>query len=434
MLMLLASTPAESAPQRIMVRDAEIESSIREYATPLFEAAGLNPASVNIYLIHDPQLNAFVAGGQNIFIHSGLLMKADDVSEVIGVIAHETAHIAGGHLARGQDALASARNVGLIASALGIGVAILTGRGDAAVAATSGVDNITTRSFLNFSRGQESAADYAALRYLEATGQSARGMYTFLSTLEDQALLSSAQQDPYLSTHPLSRDRIDAIKQNLDTSLYSDVPAPMRWQIAHKRTQAKIYAYTNPLAYVLRKYPESDQSVWARYARAFAYYRKPDLGKALSLIDELLDEYPNDPYFHELKGQMLFEHGKIYEALPSYQRAVELSPPSSIMFLELGQAQIASEDESLLEAAALNLRRSLGVERNSAMAWRQLAIAYGRQGKMSLSSLALAEESILQGRKNEAIYHAEKAAGMFPEGSREWLQAQDILNAAHTRQ
>ena len=427
-------TPAESAPQRTLVRDAETETSIREYSTPLFEAAGLDPSSVNIYLIHDPDLNAFVAGGQNIFIHSGVLMAADDVREVIGVIAHETGHIAGGHLARTRDALASARNVSLIASLLGISVGVLTGRGDVASAAIVGGGDVATRSFLTFSRGQESSADHAALQYLEATEQSANGMYSFLRTLEDQELMTVARQDPYLRTHPLSRERLTAIEQHLGKSSYSNQPAPEKWQVAHKRIQAKIYAYSNSLSYVLRKYPESDQSIWARYGRAFAYYRKPDLVKALSLINGLLDDLPNDPYFHELKAQMLFEHGKVHEALPLYQRAVELSPPSSILLLELGKAQIASEDDSLLAAAEVNLRRSLAIERGSSTAWHQLAISYGRQGKMSHSTLALAEEAFLRGRSNDAIFQAEKASRLFAEGSREWIQAQDILNAVHTKQ
>lgn len=417
-----------------MVRDAETETSIREYATPLFEAAGLNPESVNIYLIHDPSLNAFVAGGQNIFLHTGVLMTADDVGEVIGVIAHETGHIAGGHLARTQDALASAKNASIVASVLGVGVGILTGRGDVAAAAVAGGSDIATRTFLTFSRGQESAADHAALRYLDTTGQSAEGIYRFLHVLEDQELLSASNQDPYLRTHPMSRERIEAIEQHLQNSPYTDTPALPRWQLAHERIQAKIYAYTHPLTYVLRKYPETDQSVAARYARAFAYYRKPDLNKALELIDELIAEHPDDPYFHELRGQMLFEHGKVMEALPSYQRAVELSPPSSILSLELGQAQIASEDDILLADAEANLRRSLALDNSSAMAWHQLAIAYGRQGKMPLSYLSLAEEAILRGRPADAIYHAERAVGQFPEGSREWLQAQDVLNAARRGQ
>ena len=429
-LLVAWATPAFAAPNRTMVRDAETETIIRAYSTPLFEAAGLNPSSVNIYLIHDSQLNAFVAGGQNIFINTGILMNADDVSSVIGVIAHETGHIAGGHLARTKGALESARNANLIASILGIGVGILTGRGDVASAAVAGGGDVSARSFLSFSRSQESAADHAALRYMEETGYSAKGLYRFLKKLEDQELYSASQQDPYLSTHPLSRERMEAIEHHLTQSDFSETPPPDIWQIAHKRIQAKVYAYTNPLTYVLRKYPETDQSVWARYARAFAYYRKPDLAKALSLIDGLLADYPEDPYFHELKAQMLFEHGKVFEALPSYQRAVDLSPPSAILYLELGQAQIASEDDGLLVAAEETLRRSLSLERDSAMAWHQLAITFGRQGKMPLSTLALAEAALLRGRARDAIYHANKAVNHFPVGSREWLQAQDILNAA----
>ncbi len=414
----------------IVISDAETENSIRSYAAPLFVAAGLDPDAVRIRLIQDNSLNAFVTGGQNIFIHTGLLMAANEVGEVIGVIAHETGHIAGGHLIRGAQALDKARNIGIISSILGVGAGLLSGRGDVAAAATIGSQQSATRNLLKYSRTQESTADQSALKYLDTVGQSARGMYAFLKTIENQELLSISRQDPYMRTHPMSGERLNAIEAHLERSKYSNTDFPLDLRIQHKRIQAKIYAYTYPLATVLRRYPNSDQSIWARYARAFAYYRKPDLAKAITLIDELLAELPDDPYFHELKAQMLFEHGHAIEALPEYQRAVDLAPPTAVLFRELGQAQLASEDPALLGAAEDNLRHALALERNAAGTWHQLAIVYGRQDKMGHYSLALAEEFLLRRNIKDAEYHAGKAASMFPTGTPEWLQAEDIRTAA----
>jgi len=220
------------------------------------------------------------------------------------------------------------------------------------------------------------------------------------------------------------------MEENLKTSSYTDTPYPEQLQIQHNRIRAKIIAYSSPLALVLQYYPESDTSVWARYARAFAYYRLPDLKTATKLINALLADYPEDPYFHELKAQMLFEHGYVLDAIASYQRAVDLAPPSDVLFLELGQAHLASEDSNFLENAEQTLQRSLSLRHSSPFTWRQLAIAYGRQNKMGHYHLALAEEALLQRRIDEALKHAERAEPLFETGTKEWLQAQDIMTAA----
>ncbi|MBT4890998.1 MAG: M48 family metalloprotease [Rhodospirillales bacterium] len=421
---------ALSANTISLVRDAETENIIESYAKPLFKAAGLDPDAVRIHLVMNPKLNAFVSGGQNIFIHTGLLSTAKQVGQVIGVIAHETGHIAGGHLLRSAQAIDNAKTMDLITTLIGVGAGILAGRSDIATASTAGNPQLGIRSFLKFSRTQESSADHAALRILEDTGQSARGLSEFMKLIENQELLSASRQDPYLLTHPLSRERVATIEEHLRKSTYTDTPYPEALQIQHERIRAKIIAFSSPLAIVLQHYPESDDSVWARYARAFAYYRLPDLKKAVILIDELLTDYPDDPYFYELKAQMLFEHGHVLDAIANYQRAVDLAPPSDVLYLELGQAQLASERENLLESAEKNLQSSLKLKRNSSFAWRQLAIAYGRQNKMGRYHLALAEEALLKKHIDEALKHAEHAEPLFKKDTKEWLHAQDIAAAA----
>jgi len=432
--MLIASCLIGNAAfAQSFVRDAEIEALVRDYGTPVFEAAGLNPQAIEIHLIHDNQLNAFVAGGQKIFVYTGLLMEARDPSEVIGVLAHETGHIVGGHLARSRDAIENAQTIGIISSVIGVGAGLLTGRGDVATAAIATGQDAATRSFLSFSRAQESAADQSALRLLEATGQSARGLERFLGVLADQELVSTTYQDPYVRTHPLSRDRIDTIDAFLKSSKYADAITDPALLERHKRMRAKIYAYSYPFKTVLREYPEEDTGMAARYARTFAYYRKHDMTNAVERIDAMIADEPNNPYFYELKAQMLFEAGKPAEAVPYYQKAVDLSPKSGLLLRELGQAQIAVEDPALLPDAQKNLETSVALERYAAGTWRQLAIAYGRQEKMGESAIALAEEAMLLRKFDEAKYQAGKAADMFPVGAPEWLHAQDILNAVEVR-
>ncbi len=430
LIAFLWAEPAQSQSKITLVRDAETENVVKSYARPLFIAAGLNPDAVQINLILSPQLNAFVSNGQKIFINTGLLSTAEDVGQVIGVIAHETGHISGGHLVRMAQAIDQARTIDLITTVLGIGAAILANKPELGAVTTASGPNLGLRSFLQFSRTQESSADQAAIRFLEATQQSARGLYKFLGVIENQDLLSASRQDPYLQTHPITQDRMRTLEKHIEDSKYSDTPSPEQLQIQHNRIRAKIIAYSFPLAVVLQKYPETDQSVWARYGRAMAYYRLPDLKKALGLINELLTQYPQDPYFHELKAQMLFEHGRVYEAIASYKRAIEFVPPSDILYQALGMAQVSSDDPALLKEAETNLRHSIRLRPNIAATWRQLAIAYGRQNKMGQYQLALGEEALLNRLKEKAISHAKRAEEMFKTGSIEWQQAQDITTAA----
>jgi len=416
-----------------LIRDAEIENTIRDYATPVFRAAGLDPDAINIYLVKDPTINAFVAGGQNIFIHTGLLVKTDNASEIIGVIAHETGHISGGHLSRIQNALSKSSVPAILGFILGGAATIATGRGDIGAAISAGGQSVAQRNFLRYSRTQEASADHAALKFLDSTKQSAKGLSQFMKVLEDQELLSTANQDPYVRTHPLSRERIVTIENHVEHSPYSNVlPSPFQVK-SHARIKAKLYAFLNTPGRTLRAYKKSDSSIAARYARSIAYYKNAKIDPALELLDGLLKEMPTDPYFHELRGQILFENGRISEALKSYGKASDLLPNSFLIRRELARAQIEKNDPKLIDMAIKNLRIALPKEPRTAFTWRLLATAYGRKGDMGNSSLALAEEALINGKTDIASYHAGRAEKLFASGSREWLQAQDILMAAKTR-
>ncbi len=414
------------------IRDAEIENTIRAYSTPLFQAAGLEPSNIKIFLVKDNSLNAFVAGGQKIFINTGLLARSQNAGQIIGVIAHETGHIAGGHLGRIRDAMKKSTAQTILAYVLG-GAAAIGGRPDVGQAIVLGGKQAGLRSLLHYSRTQESAADQAALRFLDTANQSAGGLLEFLDILGGQELLSASRQDPYLRSHPLTSERTAAIRAHLARSPNKDKPFPRRFQEMHARMRAKLHAFLEPLAYTLRRYKETDDSLVSRYARAIAYYRHPDLEKALRLIDGLIADRPDDPYFYELKGQMLFENGRAAVALGSYERAVQLLPSSSLLRSGLAQAQLEMNDPALLDQAILNFRAALQKESGVPFYWHQLAIAYGRQGRMGHSSLALAEEAILKGNAKVARYQAGRAATLLPRGSVGWLQSQDILQAARKK-
>jgi predicted Zn-dependent protease len=411
------------------IRDTELENIIRGYATPIFTAAGLDPSVVRIYLVNDRQINAFVAGGQNLFINTGLLMQSEDAGQVVGVIAHEAGHIAGGHLVRVHDALARGTAESILAMVLGA-AAMVAGAPQVGAAVMSGGQNVALRNFLQYTRTQEGSADAAAMRYLDATQQSARGLLSFFQLLSGQEMLVSAGQDPYLRTHPLTQDRIEALSTFVAQSPHSNAPVKPEFQQQHRRMLAKLHAFLDDPSLTRRRYPSGDQSLEARYAEAIVQHRTAHLDNALVVVDGLIAEYPADPYFQELKGQILFESGRPKEALQPYRRAVEMLPEAPLLRVDLARVEMATNDRQLLEPAIANLRASLTREPNRPFVWRQLAIALGRNGQIGDSSLALAEEAMLLDKMPEARFHAGKAVQELPRGTPGWLQAQDILQAA----
>lgn len=425
-LVALAAEPAHAQRGLSLIRDAEIEHTIRAYATPLWQVAGLDPDSIDIYIVNDDSLNAFVAAGQNLFMHTGLLLRSENASQVIGVIAHESGHIAGGHLSRTQDEIGSAMTTSILGMLLS-GAAMAAGRGDVGMAVMQGSQQLAMNNFLSFSRGQESAADAAGMRFLDATGQSAKGFAEFFDILGEQELLSANQQQPYARTHPLSRDRVDTVRAFIAKSRFSNTPTKPEFEVMHARMKAKLTGFMRPLQTTLKSYPETDNSLVARYARSIAFYRVANLAKSTALIDQLIAENPNDAYFHELKGQMLFENGRGAESLPSYERAVSIDPSSPLLRVELAHAQIERNDPALRTKAIEHLQYALSKEPNEAMSWRYLATAYGQNDQMGESSLALAEEAMLKKNTVDAVGLAKRAQGLLPKGSANWLRAGDII-------
>lgn len=412
------------------IRDAEIEHIIRVYAEPLFAAAGLDPAAVRIELVADNGLNAFVADGQRLFINTGLLMQARNASELIGVIAHEIGHIAGGHLARGQDALDRARRTALLSTLIGIAAAVAAGDGGAGAAVLGGGQTVAQRGFMSFTRGMESAADQAGLSFLERAGYSAEGLLTFLDLLADQDLLPESRQVEYIRTHPLTSDRIRLVANHVAQSRMTGQPLPAGFDDLFARLQAKLIGFMDPQQ-ALRRYPASDTSIAGRYARAIATFQRGDLAVALSSVDALIAEEPQNPFFHELRGQLLLETGRAAEARPSYDRALQLLPGEPLLLVALAQAKIESGGPADLAGAIADLNQAISRDpRPSALTWRLLAIAYGRTGDMGMSAVALAEENLARGDGEAALMQVSRAEPLVPFGSPGWLRLQDVRRAA----
>jgi predicted Zn-dependent protease len=426
---LIALLPyvAARAQSISLIRDAEIEETLRQISGPLLDGAGLGRNAVRIYIVNDSQLNAFVAGGMNLFLNTGLLMRTEHAGQVAGVMAHEFGHIAGGHLSRIGGAQRRAAAEMILATVLGAAAAV-AGAPGLGTAIITGGQSYAQSGLMRFSRSQEQAADQAALTYLDRAGVSSVGLAEFFEVLENQNVLAVSRTNPYLQTHPLTRDRILFVENHVagEGGRFADLPSG--WPLAHGRMVAKLQAFLLDPREVLQRYQTND-TLLGRYAKAIALYRLPDLPAAIEAIDGLLAEYPDDPYFHELKGQMLFENGRIAEAITPYRKAVELRPDAPLLRVGLAQTLIESEAPGANAEAVGHLEEAVGREPTNAGAWRLLGIAQGRHGLEGVSNLSLAEYALLVGKQDDARLYARRAEAKIEPSDPAWLRLQDVLRA-----
>ena len=407
-----------------LIRDAEIEETLRQISGSILDAAGLGHDSVRIYIVNDPQLNAFVAGGSNLFLNTGLLMRTENVGQLAGVIAHEVGHIAGGHLSRVGGAQRRAAAEMILATVLGAAAAV-AGAPGLGTAIITGGQSYAQSNLMRFSRSQEQAADQAAVSYLDRAALSSAGLAEFFKTLENQNVLAVSRTNPYLQTHPLTRDRIRFVENHVARQGGRFSELPPGWSLAHDRMVAKLQAFLLDPRDMLQRY-QSD-TLLDRYARAIALYRMPDLPAAIEAIDGLLADHPDDPYFHELKGQMLFENGRIEDAILAYRTAVGLRPDAPLIRVGLAQALIESGAPGANAEAIGHLEEAVGREPTNAGAWRLLGIAQGRNGLEGVSNLSLAEYALLIGKQEDARLYARRAEARIGPSDPAWLRLQDVL-------
>ena len=409
-----------------IIRDAEIENFLKEMSLPIFGAANLNINSVDIYIFNDKSINAFVACGQKVFVNTGLIQSFEEPSMLRGVMAHETGHIAGGHLARSDEALEKAQAPMIIGLLLGVGAAI-AGDSDAAQALLLGSQQIAKGMVAKYSRGQESAADQAAIRYLEKIEKSSNGMLKVLYKFANQDALSSRQQSIRVRSHPISRDRIRSLEQKAKNSQFINEKDNDDFLFQYKMIQAKLDGFLNNPGDIIKKNNRESPSIISNYSLAIAYYRKALLEKSLFILNKMIDDYPRNPWFYELKGQILYESGKIKESIKPYEQALLISPKEPLLMVALATALNAQESRNSSIKALHLLKSSLRYDKKNSNTWFQLAIAFSRIGDLGNAELSTAERHFLTGNVKMASFHAKKSLKYIQESNISKLRAEDIL-------
>jgi predicted Zn-dependent protease len=417
-----------------LIRDAEIEQLLRDYTNPVLKIAGLSQQNVQVVIINDRSFNAFVMDGRRIFVNSGALMDAVTPNHIIGVLAHETGHISGGHLSKMREQLALAQTQSIIAMLVGLGAMALaarsgpdSGMGQVGAAALSAPQEIIKRNLLSYVRTQEEAADRAGVKFLNATGQSAKGMHDTFKKFAEQILFQRNSIDPYVQSHPMPSERVAALQELAQSSPYWDKKDVPELQARHDLMRAKLFGFMERPDTVARRYPLTDQSLPARYARAISAYRHANVRGAVAQVDALIQAQPNNPYFYELKGQALLETGHPAEAIAPLRRAVQTAPHPALIQIMLAQALIATNDAKHADEAVALLRTALVKEPEAAEGYAQLAMAYGKKGDYAQADLASAQAAFARGDNKTARELAARAKTRFPVGSPGWVKADDIV-------
>jgi predicted Zn-dependent protease len=421
----LIATPATAQGIRLL-RDTETERLLKSYEDPLAKADGLDPAAVKVYLVDDPTVNSFVAEGQNIFIQTGMIMYAKTPNELIGVMAHESGHIKGGHLSRDASAISKASIPMILSMIAGI-AAMAAGAGQAGMAVLMAGQQVAEAQFAAFSRVQEATADQIAVESLNATHQSSEGMLHLFERFANEEAMSAYKIDQFAVDHPVGRDRVANLETLVEASPYKDVKDSPEATHAYLMMQAKLAGYILPVREVFNRFPVSDKSEPARYARAMAYFRQPDLPKALAEINGLIKEEPNNPYFHEVLGQIYVDMSKPELGIPPYQKSVNLLPDAPQLRVALAAAQLATEQPQLARAALLNLKAALLVENDDPFTWYEAAQAYSDLNNQPMADLSTAEQYYAVGAFPQAALFARRAQHGLEQGSRDWERANDIM-------
>ena len=425
---LLTGQPV--AAQSIL-RDAETEALLNDMAAPLVAASGLDPKNVDIVLINDPSVNAFVAGGQAVYVHSGLINMADTAAEVQGVIAHELGHVVGGHAVYNGGAKA-AGGISLLSLLLGAAAAV-AGGAEAAMGVIMAGQQAAMGKYLAFSRAQEATADAAGMQFLSKAGISGRGSIAFFKKLENMEFRygrTSTDDNAFYGSHPVTSDRITTLQDSYERDPAWTKPNDPALEARFLRAKAKLFGYLGQPKDTLSIYPARLTTVPARYARAYAWHKDAQLDKAMAETDALLAAAPADPYFLELKGQILLESGKPAEALSDLRRASELTGNQPLIATTFGHALIATEDRKNFPEAERVLRAAVARDRDNPFAWYNLGVVYAATGDLARARLASAEQQALNQHMAEALASAQAAEAALPKGSPDWLRAQDIAMQA----
>ena len=407
-----------------LIRDAEIEETLKIITEPLVKNTKIDKENFKILVINDSSMNAFVTSGHNIFIHYGLIAKLETVEQLQSVIAHEIAHIIGGHYIQRISDFDRAQTVAGIGMALSAAAGLATGDTNVVIGLAAGTQSASKRAFLKNTRTQEASADQTGIKLMAEANINPNAALEVLKIFKGQEFLTAKRQDPYIQTHPLNSQRISSIDKSLKSLNYTIKPRDKNLDYLFQRMRAKFIGFTGKPNSILRISNFKNNKELTTYTRAIAYHRMPDFKLAKLEIENLLKIKPDDPYYNELKAQFLLENGDVEESIKYYKRALELEPNQFL--LKIGYARALNAIGEYKTSISL-LKEIYTKDPNNGRLLRELAIAYSNIGETGWASLLTAERYALYGKFKNAMLHAKRVLGTSTHGSIVWLKAEDLV-------
>ena len=400
LFLCLFSYKVESAPLNV-IRDAETENLFKEIAIELMKGSKFDAKQISFFIDNQDYINAFVVPGQKIFLTTQLIIQSKRIDDLAGVIGHEIGHIVGGHFSKRMKITEKTSMINIISSILAAG-ALAVGAGPAGTAILLGGQNLGTGKLLSFSRTQESLADQTAIRLMKKSGFSLDGMLNIFKILERNESLKKI--NPYFLTHPLSSERKKVIKLNL---LNQNIKEFHSLNAKFSLVKAKVNGFFLEEEELNILYP-SLSTIESLYAFSFRNYKIGKIGDAIKLINECIKIDEENPYFYELKGQILFESGKTFESIYAFRKAKELKPDEKSFNLFLAKSLYHSKKDSFLNESIELLWNYIKNDDFPYEAWHYLGLNYGKKKKFDLSSYALAEKYLLVNEFKNAKIHIKR--------------------------
>lgn len=425
-LMILFSVVfAFNANSATLINDTEIEKEITNIIMPIAKAADIPENRLKIYIVRDDSFNAFVRGGEDIFVYTGLLKQIKNPNALRAVVAHELGHTIGGHMVQISQRMHDEIVRALIIQTLGVGLMVAGGNPSAGAGVMAGATGIAQQSLLSFSRDEERMADDMAIDLMIRANQNPNGLIEVFEQMRDISGEFESRINPNRINHPLTSERMNNAK--LKISKLKKIPTQQKSAIAQENKnyeilRAKLIGYLDTDKNVIIKYPYTDKSDAAIYARAIANMQSGNLDTAKTGTQTLIARNPNNPYYYELLGDIEYQYGAYDDSVASYEKSLKLT--KNAPQIETALALVLSERNKLgdKERAKELCKRVILTEPSPLSYWILARVTDGGE-----SDWAMAEYYNMNGDKKNAKKYAKSAQKKSKKDSPEYIKSEDIL-------
>ncbi|MFQ6729709.1 MAG: M48 family metalloprotease [Alphaproteobacteria bacterium] len=406
-----------------MINDTETEKLLADLIQPLANAAKIPDGRLKIHIVDDDDFNAFVSGGEDVYIYTGLLKQIKTPNALQAVVAHEMGHMLGGHTAQMADRLSAEMKRTMLIQALGVGLMVAGGNPSLGAGVLAGSSGIAQQSMLAFTRDEERIADNMGVNLMIDAGQNPNGFVTVFEQMRDLTGELESKINPNRINHPLTNERLNNVKSQIKQSDIKNTHTAQPDE--YEMVRAKLIGYLDNSKSVLAKYPYTDKSSPALYARAIANMRNGNLDGAKMGVQTLISRMPDNPYMYELMGDIEYQFGHYDDSVRAYEQALKLTKNApqiqTALALVLTERKKPNDDTRAIELCKASL-----LSEPTAFTYWVLARAYGDNDN-GRSAWAMAEYYHMNKKEDEAKKYAKIAQKHLKKTDPEYIKAGELV-------